>query len=294
MANTITLFDKIVSMLDEVYKTASCTAILDGSASLAQPGANAHEIKIPKLDMDGLGTCSRTSGYVDGAITATLETVEFNYERGRKFSVDTMDDEEFGGLILANLASEFMRTKIVPELDAFRFSTYCGVSGIGALTPETFTTGKDVLEALNTVYADMTEDEVPETDRHLFITPTLYKLANAVDNTVNKDILTMFASLNQVPQARFYTGITLKDGKTEGQTAGGFAKATEAADLNFLVVHKPASMQYEKRSIGQPIAPESNPDADATVYKFREYGLCDAYENKAAGIYKSAKAASQS
>ena len=94
MANSIALAKKYVSLLDEVYKEAALTADLESDASLARAGANTNEIIIPKLDMDGLGDYDRNSGYTKGDASLTWETVKFNYERGRLFTVDTMDDEE--------------------------------------------------------------------------------------------------------------------------------------------------------------------------------------------------------
>ena len=94
MANTITLAKKYVPLLDEVYKKVALTSILDSDASLAREGANTNEIIIPKIDMDGLGDYDRNSGYVNGDVTLTWQTVKFNYERGRMFNVDAMDNEE--------------------------------------------------------------------------------------------------------------------------------------------------------------------------------------------------------
>lgn len=91
MANAITKFKKYIDLLDEVYKKASLTGDLDGDATLVRAGANANEIIIPKMSMDGLGDYSRNSGYVSGSVTLTNETVTFNYDRGRKFNVDAMD-----------------------------------------------------------------------------------------------------------------------------------------------------------------------------------------------------------
>ena len=79
MANAITLAQQFIPILDEVYKLASLTSDLDGAAELVRQGANANELIIPKLDMQGLGDYSRNSGYVDGDVTLTLgnETVTF-------------------------------------------------------------------------------------------------------------------------------------------------------------------------------------------------------------------------
>ena len=72
MANSITLFKKFIDKLDEVYKQSAKTSILDGDSSLVQMGANANEIIIPKISMDGLADYSRNGGYVDGDVTLTL------------------------------------------------------------------------------------------------------------------------------------------------------------------------------------------------------------------------------
>ena len=141
MANAIALAKKYVPLLDEVYKKASLTSILDSDASLAREGSNTNEIIIPKIDMDGLGDYDRNSGYVNGDVTLTWETVKFNYERGRMFNVDAMDNEESAGLAFGKLSGEFIRTKVVPEVDAFRFATYAGTEGIGKVEATLTTEG---------------------------------------------------------------------------------------------------------------------------------------------------------
>ena len=62
MANQISKFKMYVDLLDEVYKTSSVTAGLDGASELAQQGANADELVIPKIDMDGLADYDRSAG----------------------------------------------------------------------------------------------------------------------------------------------------------------------------------------------------------------------------------------
>lgn len=115
MANSITLFKKYTDLLDEVYKNASVTSMLDGDMSLVQMGANTNEIIIPKISMDGLADYSRNGGYVGGDVTLTNETVKFNYDRGRRFTVDAMDNEETAGVAFGKLSSEFIRTKVAQK-----------------------------------------------------------------------------------------------------------------------------------------------------------------------------------
>ena len=291
MANNITLFKKYINLLDEVYKNAAVTSVLDSDASLAQKGANANEIVIPKLSMDGLADYSRNGGYVGGSVTLTNETVTFNYDRGRKFTVDAMDNEETAGLAFGKLSSEFLRTRVAPEMDAFRFATYAGISGISKVSAgATLADGAAVISALRGATTQMDEDEVPMEGRILFITPTLKGLVEDMDTTKSREVMGRFSQLILVPQTRFYTAIDLKDGTTSGEEAGGFAKATDGKDINFMVIHKPALLQYTKHTVNKIITPEANQESDGWMFFYRAYGLADAYENKAAGVYLHSKA----
>ena len=289
MANSIALSKIYTNLLDEVYKNSALTAVLESDASLARAGANANEIVIPKLSMSGLADYKRNSGYVNGDVTLNWETVQFNYERGRMFQVDDMDNEETQNIAFGRLAGEFIRTKVVPELDAFRFATYAAVTGAGTATG-TLSTGADVIAALRTATSTMDEAEVPMEDRHLFITPTLLGLVEDLDTNKSKEVLSRFATITKVPQTRFYSAIKLNDGTSSGEEAGGYVKASGAVDLNFEIIHKPATLQFTKHAVPKIISPEQNQDADAWKYGYRNYGLCDTYENKAAGIYVHKKA----
>ena len=284
MPNSIQLAKVYTNLLDEVYRQSALTAVLESDASLARQGANANEIIIPKLSMDGLADYSRNSGYVNGDVTLNWETVQFNYERGRMFSVDNMDNEETQNIAFGRLAGEFIRTKVVPELDAFRFAKYAATTGAGVATGA-LATGAEVIAALRTATSAMDEAEVPMEDRHLFITPTLLGLVEDMDTTKSKEVLSRFASITKVPQTRFYSAIELLDGKTVGEEKGGYKKADGGVELNFEIIHKPATLQFTKHAVPKVISPELNQDADAWKYGYRNYGLCDTYENKTAGIY---------
>ena len=284
MANAIALFKQYVTLLDEVYKSAALTSVLDGAPELAKQGANVNELIIPKISMDGLANYSRNGGYVSGDVTLTNETVTCNFDRGRMFTVDNLDNAESAGIAFGRLASEFIRTKVVPELDAFRIATYAGISGISTVAGAALSTGDAVVSALRAAVNKFNEDEVPAEQRYLYITPTLYGLVQDLDTTKSKQVL---EGLNvvQMPQSRMYTAITQNDGTSEGQTAGGYTKASGAKNINFMLIHKAAVIQYQKHIAPKVITPEQNQDADAWKFGYRNVGIADAYENKVAGIY---------
>ena len=51
MSNTIELAKSFVPKLDECYRLASLTSVLDGAPELAKQGANANELIIPMMSM---------------------------------------------------------------------------------------------------------------------------------------------------------------------------------------------------------------------------------------------------
>lgn len=292
MANNFTLIKKYIALLDEVYKKYTLTGDLEADASTIRQGNNTHEILVPKMDMDGLADYDRTTGYADGSTTLEWETKAFNYDRGRRFNVDVMDDEETAGLAFGKLASEFIRTKAVPELDALRFATYA--SKAGTVKSENISSGTNVCDAITVANNTLDEAEVNEEGRILFITPTLYNAVLALDTYKSKKMLEGFAKVVKVPQTRFYSAVSLLSGKvvTSGDTStdetmGGFKKASAGKNLNFLIVQNRSPLQYTKHSVNKTITPEANQTSDGWMFFYRAYGITDVYDNKKKGIYAS-------
>lgn len=284
MSNHITLFKAYLPILDEVYRHNSLTCALDGAPELARVGMNADELVIWKMSMSGLANYSRNSGYVGGDVTLTNETVKCNFDRGRMFSVDALDDVETAAIAFGRLSGEFIRTRVVPELDAFRFAAYASASGIGK-QEGALDSGKAVVEALRAAHAALDDAEVPGENRILFITSALKGLVDDLDTTASRAALEAAGQCIVVPQKRFYTAIQLNDGTTGGQEDGGFAKAEGGKPINFLLVHRDAVIQFQKHISPKVITPAQNPDADAWKFGYRTVGIADVYENKVAGIY---------
>ena len=290
MANTIALAKNYTSILDEVYCNASVTADLTSDNTMVRAGANANEIIYPQISVSGLGDYSRNSGYTDGSVNLEWITAKFNYDRGTKISVDVMDNEESRDIAFTMAGSELMRTKVAPEADAFVFATLAGIEGISKATPATYADATEFLNALIVAKNKMDEDEMPEEGRILYATPTLMNGVMALDTTKSREILNSFTVKKKVPQSRFYTAIDLLDGKSPSEEAGHYKKATEGKDINFMIVHKPAVIKFDKHTVSDIIPASANPSADADIAKYRKYGIVDVYQNKVAGIYLSHKA----
>ena len=95
---TATLFQK---NLDKAAAQAALTGWMEGNASqvIYKGGA---EVKIPKLDMDGLGNYDRNNGFVSGGITFEYETRKMEYDRGRAFSFDELYVDETNFVVTAS------------------------------------------------------------------------------------------------------------------------------------------------------------------------------------------------
>lgn len=283
--NNIELATIYLPLLDEVYKAESKTAILDGDEVTVQKGQHG-EIKVAKLDMDGLGDFTRNSGYTKGSTKFVWETIKYDKERSQELRIDRLDNEESLGILFSKLSGEFIRTKVIPETDAARFAKIASVDGISKKA-ETLADGAAVIAALRACSNKMDEDEVNPENRILWITPTLRGLIDDLDTTKSKKILDKFSTIIEVPQSRFYTAVALNPG-TESY---GYAKAEDGKNINFMCVEKSAVVtamdQYVKY-----FTPDQDQNGDDNVFDYRNNNLYGhVYENKTAGVYVSYDAA---
>lgn len=279
MANTIELRKQYSTLLDEIYKLASLTAVLDGPNELVREGANANEILIPKMSVQGLANYNKQTGYEAGSITLDYETKKCTYDRGRMFAIDVVDNIETAGVAFGRLSSEFLRTKVVPELDAYRLSSYASIDGVTTVAAA-LENGKAALAALRAARSKIENAEANLATCYLFINPTVYGMIEDLDTTASKKAIEGFAGIVKVPEGRFYSKIDLN---ANGE--GGFKKNEAGKAINFLIVDKQTAIQFQKHTVSKIITPEANQDADAWKYGYRTVGIAEAYDNKKDGIY---------
>lgn len=300
MSNAISLVSKYLPYLDQVYAYASRSAILDTAGDLVKETTDAKTVLIAKTSMQGLGNYDRQGekGFVNGDVSLTWESHTLTNDRGRSFQIDAMDDAETMGIAFGTLASEFLRTKVAPEIDAVRFSNYAvkaGLSATGAITKD------NVIEAIDAAVTEMKENEVDLTGAVLFLTPTVYTAVKQSDKfsrplTPGENPNRNFGMYDgellivEVPQSRFIKGIELSDGTTSGQEAGGYAKAEDGADINFLIVTPAAVIQLTKHAKMRVFDPDTNQQADAYKVDYRIYHDAWVLDNKVKGIYAHTKA----
>lgn len=288
MPNNITLPKGTQAILDEVYRAAAVTSVLTSPPSQLKPTQNVHEFCYPQMEVGGLGDYDRASGYTaNSGVNLVWKTVAADYDRGTKIMVDEMDNQESFDLAFGQAANILMREHVAPEGDAFTFAKIAALTGITNNT-DTIANGEQFLEAILTATTEMDEDEVPEEQRYLFTTSTLLKSVKALDTTKSREALDGFAGIVKVPRGRFNTAIDMLSGRDGDEIAGGWKPSELSKPINFLIVHKPALIKFDRHIAGPTvIGPDMNPDADASIVKYRKYGVVDGYENKRAGIYLS-------
>lgn len=293
--NTIELAQSYLPILDEVYKVSSRTAILD-TANERVRFIGADTVNLYTMSMDGLGNYSRNAGFVTGSVTGGWQPFTLTQDRGRSFIVDVVDNDATMGMAFGTLAGEFIRTEVAPEIDAYRFAKYAGTSGISTATPADIEVGTtDVPSLIQEAETVMGDDEVPEEGRILFISETAYsalkdKITRYVANGERgiETAVDYYDGMRviKVPKGRFNTAITLNDGVSAGETAGGFTvPASTSYPINFMIIHPSAVMQIAKHVVPRIFSPEVNQSADAWKFDYRIFHDAFVENNKVAGIY---------
>ena len=291
MANSISLAERFLPILDDVYKQASKSSILDVTDNNRIRFRNANKVEIFKTSMDGLADYSRNTGYVNGSVVAGWEDYTLTKDRGTSFMVDAMDDEETMGLAFGTLAGEFIRTRVVPEIDAYRFATIAGTTNVGVATAADITVGTtDVPALVDTGIQSMTDQEVPEEGRILFLSETAYnglqsKIARTVLNGERgiDSIIESYEGMRivRVPQSRFMDTITLNDGSAKF----GYTVPATAKKLNFMIVHPSAILQVAKHELPRIFSPLVNQSANAWKFDYRIYHDVFVLDQKVKGVY---------
>lgn len=297
MANSIAAITQYVNgIVEETYRKESLTQFLDTPGVVKNAFSNAKIVNVPKIVLEGLADYNRASGYTSGDATLSYVPYELKKDRGRKFNIDSVDNMDTMGVAVAQLASTFERDYVIPELDAYRFSQYAQGADSTMVKPLAITKA-NILTTFDEAMAALTDNEVPEENRILFISPTNYTLLKqAIDSArihqgtlVNRNI-TMIDDVPviQVPSGRFYDAITLKEGGYEARQASGSGVTpvvTAGVGLNFILMDRNAALQIVKHNPARLFSPDENQSADAWSYTYRMFHDATIKTNKKKGVY---------
>ena len=300
MPNTLEYAQIFQTTLDKQVAMQATSGWMEGNAGLVQYSGG-NTVKVPKLSMDALGNYDRANGFVDGSVTFAYESRTLTQDRGRTFQIDRMDVDETAFVPTASaIMGEFQRLKVIPEIDAYRYSK---IAAIAAANSQTGTYTPAASTILTQLKADITNlqdvfGEIP------FVITMSSKVAGVLENSTELTkqlsvvdftqggLNTKVKALDEnpivkVPSARMKTAYVLNDGKTSGQEAGGFVPAAGAKDINWIITPRSAVIAISKTDKIRIFEPDTNQRADAWKIDYRKYHDLWILDNQIPTIYVS-------
>ena len=313
--NNIELITKYATEAwDKVYKKESISSILDGEKDLMK-FVGVKTVRIAKHSSDGLGNYQRANkpasgpyagfdagtsqgegyGYPTGDVDLQWETFTINIDRARQLRIELFDNEESGELAVTSALTDFSRTKVAPEVDAYVFSRLVDYAGTVDSTSITLSStlgynSSGPVQALNDAFTALEEEEVPEEDQIVFcsvsfanklrstneLVRTLHQ--NEYKENVNFSVYEyMGRKLIAVPGRRFRTNISLD--------ANGFSWGAGSQAIDFIVCAKSAVYHVTKYDKIRVFDPKLVQDFDGYKVNVRVYHDVFVPDNKRVAIY---------
>ena len=309
--NTLATATIFMQTLDKLAVQEMTTGWMDANAGQVKYIGGA-EVKIPKLSVQGLGDYDRDTGYVQGGVTLAYETRTMTQDRGRKFQLDPIDiDENNFVTTAAAVMGEFQRTQVVPEIDAYRISklaTEAITAAKAGMVEYGYTPGADGTSALNKL-----KDAIKAIRENGYNGPLVCHATPTFINELEKELANKIAvvtfsrggidarvpavdevPLVSTPQNRMYTAITLYDGSTSSQEAGGYVKGTSALDINFFVCPRTTPIAVTKQDVMRIFDPNINQKLNAWQLDYRRFHDLWVLDNKLDSIFLNIKDAKPS
>lgn len=194
----IDLVTKFAPYVDEQFKAESKLSILTNNDF---DWTGAHTVKVYKIstsamtDYDRNGTarpdeCSRFGPIKD--LDAVTEELTLTKDRSFTFAVDKLDtDETAQQLAGASALARQDREVVIPEVDSYVYSVMTANAGTRAAAVTL--TAENIYDEILKASETLDNAEVPETERVLVVTPTVYALLKkspdvVLDTDVGQDM----------------------------------------------------------------------------------------------------------
>ena len=260
-----------------------------------------NEVKIPNVTMDGLADYDRQKGYTDGSVTLTWQSHTLTQDRNRAFLLDAMDVDETNFVASAGMVmGEFQRTKVIPEIDAYRYAKIAKTAIDNNAASSEYTPAESTI--INKLLYDIArvQDTVGESAQLVITVPfTVAAILNSsekiqkridVVNFTQGDISTKVKSIDGIPiitvsSARLKTAFDFRDGKTTGEEQGGFTAAADAKTINWLITARNAPIAVSKTDTVRVFDPNTYQTANAWKIDYRKYHDLWIPKNKIPSIF---------
>lgn len=273
---------KYSTELDKMFAQKSATGFFADNA-LTTKFVGAKTVIIPDVDFQGLADYDRDTGFTKGAITVSNTSYTMAMDRARSLQIDREDMDETG---IANLAGkilgEYVRTKVVPECDAYVLSKLAGLAVTRSNTIEGDVTKpfEALCSLINEVQSVVGYDEelVAFVDSYMFAalqnSAEISKMIT-VSDFKQGDISLKVKSINGVAIIPVVSE-RMKTAYSFGKN--GFIPADNSREIYMLVTPKSGAHLVKKTENMRIFTPEQNIDADAYKFDYRIY--YDVFVNK--------------
>lgn len=283
--NTVEAAKIFQTALDKKVEKQLTSAWMEVPSNFVQYDGG-DEVKLPSIVVDGLGNYDRDGGYTVGGVTLSWNTYKLTQDRGRAFLLDAMMVNETNFILTATtVMDEFQRTQVAPEIDAYRYSKLAAVAKSENTTAKAYEKGDDLYKAIKKDIAKLQNVGVDFDNIILTISAGALSVleesemaarrmsyTNLGEGEVGGRILKIGdVEVNVVPQNRLVTEIQVNDGKTSGQEKGGWAKASTAKDINYILCPKDAPQAVTKQDIIRIFSPDKNQKANAWSIDYRRF-----------------------
>ena len=242
---------------------------------------------MPDISFVGLADYNRDSGFSLAGTTIGNTSYTLTKDRGRKLQIDREDMDETG---VANLAGqvlgEYVRTQVVPEMDAYVLSKLAKVASDKShkTTYAAAKAASQLVTAINNVQSRVGYDE----ELVAFCDPTFYaQLMNSTEFSRNI-VVSDFAKGGLNTRVKFFNDVALipvtedrmreeydfkagTEATSSAAATGGFAPKANTGYTRALVIPKKGASLVKKTETLRIFTPEQNIDADAYAFNYRLY-----------------------
>ena len=286
-------------VVDKVFALNSLTDSLIGGSEIKLDFLDARTVKIFMLASTGLQDYARGghgSQNIRGAAKSTTATFTISQERYSEIPLDKLDTLDDGETVLGHLAAEFLRTKVVPEFDTYRFSkmaSYCSAT-MGNLVSETIS-ANTIISKFNAAFKWMAEQKVPAEDQVIYVNPAVMELIRNTtelakrlyQSDMDKNVKLKIEEYEgrpivEVPSDMFYT---------LAHTGNGIYPTSGSNVINFMIVSKKAPIIVKKLDYAKVF---NSVDQNGSYLGYVGYLLTNLYyhdlfvpENKRVALYCS-------
>lgn len=287
MPNTVEYAQIFQTELDKAAVEQATSGWMEVNDKLVKYDGGA-DVKIPDLDMDGLGDYDRKDGFAEGNVDFRHQTKTMTQDRGRLFTIDENDVNETNFVLTAStIMGQFQREKVIPEMDAYRYSSIAAQCIAKNRASGGYTAAENTI--LQKLYYDIAQvQDVIGDETPLVITvSTMIAAMIAMSDKLSKkfdvsdfkqgDVTLKVKSLDGrfplIPtgSGRLKTEYLFKDGKTSGQEAGGFAPTDSAKDINWIITPRTAPIAVSRTDKMRIFDPETYQKKRAWAMDYRKY-----------------------